>query len=139
MHIWPLVTAVETSIGERNRRMYRLTLMVCTTVILALVCSGCGHTQTCRVGLISFGNLEGKIIPDNVEGPIVEGSTAAKPKDVVYYLSDAARDALKSGEYDTLVDAEVTTETGFLVKSNKIVVRGKALNSQHLKQSGGER
>ena len=56
---------------------------------------------------------------------------------LVYYLSDDLRDALIKSEYDTLVDVEVTTETGFIVTSNKITVKGKALNSEKLEQSGG--
>ena len=73
-------------------------------VCLALA-AGCGHVQTSRIGLISFGNLEGRTIPDAPRGPVLCGSDAAQlgwPMD--YYLSQAARNALQGTTYDTLVD-----------------------------------
>lgn len=119
--------------------MRRCLWMSSAVLLLMLACSGCGHTQVSRVGLISFGDLEGKTIPDNPEGPVLEGTDAAKPGvGPRYYLSDAARDALKNSEYDTLVDVEVTAKTGFFVPSNKITVKGTALNSSQLNQTGGE-
>ena len=108
---------------------------VCALLAVMLMCFGCGHTKTSNVGLISFGNLEGKMIPNSVNGPILQGSTSGH----AYYLSDAARDALKTGEYDTLVDVEVTTQTGLFVPSNTIIVKGTALNSKNFEQSGGEK
>jgi len=113
--------------------MAKLHVGFCTALFLAMLCFGCSHTQTCRVGLISFGNLEGKTIPEKPDGPILEGRDSAMPFALRYHLSDAARDALRSGGYDTLVDAEVITQSGLLVPSNQIIVRGKALNSRNLK------
>jgi hypothetical protein len=109
---------------------------------LTLLCCGCAHTQTSRIGLISFGNLEGKTIPKNPDGPILEGSSAAtigpdRVPILVYYLSDAVRDALKNTDCDTLIDTEVTTKTGLMPSDNLIVVRGKGLNSTKMPQSGG--
>ena len=117
--------------------MVRRFLTCCVVLMLAGLFLGCGHTQTSTVGLISFGDLEGKTIPDGLEGPILEGSDAAKiGGSKHYYLSNAARNALSGGQYDTLVDVEVTTKTGFTVPSNKITVRGRALNSNDLESSG---
>lgn len=113
--------------------MVKLVKFLCAASLIALGCSGCGHSQLSKIGLISFGNLEGKTIPEKPEGPVLEGSNAGHN----YCLSDAVRDALKETEYDTLVDAEVITETGLLVPSNKIIVRGTALNSSKLGQTGG--
>jgi hypothetical protein len=83
--------------------------------------------------VISFGDLAGKTIPANVEGPIVQGRSGARVfRAPSYFLSDAARDALKGSRFDTLVDVEVTTRTGLAVPSNQIEVRGKALDSHTL-------
>jgi hypothetical protein len=122
--------------------MNRLRLLLCVAFALAMLCSGCAHTQVSKVGLISFGNLEGRTIPRNPDGPILQGSSEATiaPDGVpvlVYYLSDAARDALRNTGYDTLIDAEVTTKTGFMPSSNQILVKGKGLNSAKMPQSGG--
>ena len=115
--------------------MVRKVSKVCALLAVMLMCFGCGHTRTSNVGLISFGDLEGKVISNSANGPTLQGSASGH----VYYLSDAARDALKSGEYDTLVDVEVTTKTGIFVPSNRIVVKGTALNSKNFEQSGGEK
>jgi len=105
---------------------------VCIAVMLFLAC---GHVNTSKVGLISFGNLEGKTLPANPQGPILEGSAVG----ATYFLSDAARDALKSGDYDTLIDVEVISETGLLLTSNKVTVRGTAIDSKRLGTSGGDK
>ncbi len=120
--------------------MFKSHLGLCVVSMFALLCFGCGHTQTCEVGLISFGNLEGKAIPNNPNGPVLEGSSAAKIGSTPhYYLSDAVRDALKNSEYNTMVDVEVTTKTGLFVPSNKISVKGMALNSSQLENLGGDK
>jgi hypothetical protein len=77
---------------------------------------------------MSFGDLEGKIITDNVSGTVCKGKDCGGQ----YFLSDAVRDALKDTEYDTMIDVEVTTKTGLFVPSNCIIVEGKALNSKTL-------
>ena len=114
--------------------MVREVSKVCALLAVILMCFGCGHMQKSHVGLISFGNLEGKAIPADSTGPILEGSANG----MAYSLSDAARNALKDSEYDTLVDVEVTTETGLLVPSNKLIVKGTALNSKNFEQAGGD-
>ena len=54
--------------------MVREISKVCTLLAIMLMCVGCGHTRTSNVGLISFGNLEGKEIPNSVNGPILQGN-----------------------------------------------------------------
>ena len=115
--------------------MSRFTCFMVLSV--AFVLSGCGHSQTSRIALVSFGDLEGKAIPDNPDGPLRQGVTTSGAGGAKYYLSDAVREALKDTEYDTLVNVEVTAETGLLVWSNTLAVRGTALNSKKLEQSGG--
>jgi len=120
--------------------MLKLNLRIFVVSVLVLSCFGCGHTQVCRVGMISLGNLEGKAIPNNPNGPIVEGRDAAKPFSTsYYYLSNAVRDALKNSEYDTIVNVKITTKTGLFVRSNKIIVKGTALNSNLLEKTGGDK
>jgi len=46
---------------------------------------------------------------------------------------------LKGGKYDTLVDVEVTTKTGLFVPSNRIIVKGMALNSKNFEENGGKK
>ena len=87
---------------------------------------------------MSFGDLEGKVIPDNVKGTYVEGRSSGAPFKMKYYLSDAVRDALKTTNCDTLIDAEVTNKTGLLVPSNSIIIKGKAIKSEELPTSGGK-
>lgn len=117
--------------------MRKLDVKLCIILMFAIFCFGCGHTHVCNVGLMSFGDLEGKTIPENPKGPILEGTVALKIFTQNYYLSDALRDALKNSEYDTLVNAEVTTETSLFVTSNEIRVKGTALDSKKLSPSGG--
>ena len=101
-------------------------------VVLAVGLGGCGHTLSRRIGLMSFGNLQGKEIPSNGEGNIVEGKDCGYS----YNLSNAARDALKGTSFDTLIDVDVTNSTGVLVPSNCLIVRGKALDSTQLADEG---
>jgi hypothetical protein len=105
--------------------------------MLLLVVAGCGHTHTSKIGLVSLGDLNGKVIPKNVDGPVLTGKDYCHIGGDPYFLSDAVRDALKGTEYDTLVDVEVETKTGIMVMENHIIVRGKALNSKALKMQGG--
>lgn len=101
-------------------------------ILLAVVLMfyGCGYVKNCNVGLISFGDLEGKAIPNVVSGPTLQGYSNG----FVHFLSDAARDALKDSEYDTLVNVKVTTQTGLWGSANMVIVEGTALNSKKLKQ-----
>ena len=119
--------------------MGRVLTTCCATaaLLLSLFCFGCGHTRVCKVGLVSFGNLEGKAIPMDLDGPVLEGSDSAVMFGrFSYSLAEAARNALKNTDYDTLVDVEVTAQTGLFVPQNRLTVRGKALNSGKLGVSG---
>jgi len=107
-------------------------------ILLAILFVGCGHQKTCQVGLMSFGDLEGKIIPQNISGPTVTGTDQCKIGADPYYLSEAVRNALKGTTYDTIIDAQVTTETGLFVRSNYIKVSGTALSSKMLSSSEDE-
>jgi hypothetical protein len=105
---------------------------------LALIGVGCGHTMTTQVGLMSFGDLEGKEIPPEVSGQFVTGKDCARIGGDPYSLSEAARKALKDTSFDTLVDVEVENTTGILVSANCIRVKGTALDSKTLDVSGGD-
>jgi hypothetical protein len=105
----------------------------CALLVIGLALTGCGHSQTAKVGLMSFGELEGKAIPEVVNGPRLSGKACGHS----YRLSDAVRDALKNTEYDTLVNVDVTNETGFLVANNCLIVTGNPLNSKAIVASGG--
>ena len=107
-------------------------------LLLAAFFLGCGHSQTYKVGLMSFGDLEGKVIPDNIDGTVLTGKDCCKIGSDPYFLSDAVSAALGQTEYDTLIDVEVTNKTGVLVWSNCVIVTGKALDSKTLTDSGGE-
>ncbi|MDD4062112.1 MAG: hypothetical protein PHW08_15605 [Kiritimatiellae bacterium] len=109
----------------------------CLALAIAVLGSGCGHTKVSQVGLMSTGDLESRIIPRDVGGPMLEGKAAAKPGKLAYYLSDAVRDAVKGTPYDTLVDAEVTTTTGVWLWNNQLAVKGKGVKSADLPKEGG--
>ncbi len=109
-------------------------------IIMALftLCCGCGHTKVCTVGLLSTGDLEGRKIPDTVDGPVLTGEDSSMKSNDPYFLSEAVRNALSGTKFNTLVDAEVTTKTGLFVWSNKISVRGTGVNSNSFPKEGGE-
>ncbi len=109
----------------------------CLVLLLAIFFVGCGHSHSSKVGLMSFGDLEGKTIPDKIEGRVVEGEDCCEGGGRPYYLSNATRNALKGTGYDTLIDAEVTNITGLWVWSNCIKVKGKAVDSRKIQKSGG--
>lgn len=111
-----------------------MTKKLCIVALLVMVFCGCGHTLTGKVGLMSFGDMEGKVIPATVEGKILTGQTCGPQ----IFLSDAVRDALKDTDRDTMIDTEITTDTGFFVWSNCITVRGNAFNSKMLVGQGGK-
>lgn len=109
----------------------KVIINLCLFMFLALL-FGCGHEQVSRIGLLSFGNLEGKIIPDKVNGKVVTGESCGAPFVGSYYLSDAFRDAIKETNYDTLLDVELINTTGLLVTSNCIILKGTAIDSKTL-------
>ena len=101
--------------------------------LLALSLVGCGHKNTTKVGLMSFGDLEGKVLPEKGQRQIFSGKACGHS----YLLSDAVRDALKNTEYDTLINTEVVNETGIFVWNNCIIVSGEALDSKTITTAGG--
>jgi hypothetical protein len=107
-------------------------------LLMPILLAGCGHTSTTNIGLLSFGDLNGKLIPATGTAPILEGEDCGGVGGV-YYLSNAVRDALKGTEYDTLVDVEVTNDTGYWVWSNCVSVKGQAHNSRSLVHHGGSK
>ncbi len=109
----------------------------CLALAIAALCNGCGHTKVSRVGLLSTGDLESRMIPRDVKGPALTGTSEAGPGKLKYYLSDAVRDAVKGTAYDTLVDAEVTTTTGVFVWNNTISVKGTGVKSADFPKEGG--
>ena len=108
-------------------------LMAC---LICLVGLGCGHSMTSQIGLMSYGNLEGKIVPNHIDGEIFEGQDCSKIGGDPYSLSEAVRNALEGTQYDTLVDAQVESTTGVFVASNCIKVKGTAIDSNGLADSG---
>ena len=106
----------------------------CLLFLLATFICGCGHTQAFKVGLLSFGEWEGKAIPAAGDGKVLSGEDCGHQQ----RLSTAVRNALKETAYNTLVDAEVTSTTGLFVGSNCIKVKGNAVNSKTLTAQGGQ-
>lgn len=100
-------------------------LLLCS----GLVCGGCGHTASTTVGLMSFGDLEGKTLPREPAGDVLSGKDCAEIGGDPYSLSEAVRRALDGTAYDTLVDARVDVSTGLFVASNCVEVSGIALDS----------
>ena len=128
----------ELSVSETGKEANMTTVSrICVALLLTTLCYGCGHTKVSRIGLLSIGDLESRTIPRTVVGPIVVGKDACRAGGDPYYLSQAVRNALKGTPYDTITDAEVTTGTGLFVWSNKIVVKGKGLDSKTLPKAGG--
>lgn len=109
----------------------------CMAIVLMTACSGCGETKVSRVGLLSIGDLEARTIPPTVDGPLLVGKDACEIGGDPYYLSEAVRNALKGTEFDTLIDADITTTTGLLVWSNAIEVKGTGVNSKTFPKDGG--
>ncbi len=108
----------------------------CVVVVLAAFCHGCGHTRVSQVALLSYGDLEGRTLPATVSGPVLKGGDFSPPVLTFCFLSKAVQDALKGTEYDTLINAEVTTHTGLFVWSNGITVQGTGFNSKTLPKIG---
>jgi hypothetical protein len=113
----------------------RRLLAICFSLTVALAC---GHTTTSRIALMSFGDLEGKVVPQRPDGQTLQGEDCSKIAGDSYSLSEAARNALKGTAFDTLTDVEVEATTGLFVPSNCIKVRGVAFDSRTLEASGGE-
>lgn len=105
-------------------------------LLVTVFCSGCwfgGETKSRKIGLMSFGDLEGRKLPEKISGPTLKGKTTSLGYGDPYYLSDAVRDALKDSGCDTLVDVIVENETGSFL-SNEIRVKGTGVDSKTLPQ-----
>lgn len=95
----------------------------------------CNHANThvTRVAVLSIGNLEGMKIPmqGDVKGSMVKGIDGGSQA----VLSKAVRAALKGTEYDTILDATITTRVsrlwlfGFSSGSAEIEVSGYGVKS----------
>ena len=101
-------------------------------LIAAMVLCACGHIAVSQVALLSDGELSGRRIPAETSGPSVSGEDCSKIGGDAYHLSQSVRDALKGTEYDTILDATVTTTTGALVFSNCVKVTGSGVRSDAL-------
>jgi hypothetical protein len=115
--------------------MYTKTVK-CLIVLAPIFITGCGHTAVSKIGLLSVGELQGKKIPSNIDGPIVQGKDCGGTFGSPYFLSNAVRAALEKTQYDTILDADVTTTTGFSVYENCVEVKGKAIASGALANEG---
>lgn len=102
-------------------------------IVISIFAASCGHTLTREVGLMSSGDLEGKVVPQNKEGTFVKGQSCGMQS----YLSDAFRDAIKGTSFDTILNATVKSETGFLVANNCLIISGQAYDSTTWGQDGG--
>ena len=103
---------------------------------IPILITGCGHTAASKIGLLSVGDMQGKKRPQNIDGPIVQGKDCGGAFGSPYFLSKAVRTALAKTQYDTILDADVTTTTGFLVYSNCVEVKGKAITNGTLANEG---
>ncbi|RHX88183.1 hypothetical protein [Leptospira stimsonii] len=91
-----------------------------------LFLSFCSTTQ--KVYLLSYGNLEGKKIPEGVQNPAGE---IREGKDCGFYysLAKAFENAILNTKYDTILDAEVTHTTGPFAPMHCVLIKGLAVNS----------
>ncbi|TGM07308.1 hypothetical protein EHQ76_04470 [Leptospira barantonii] len=92
----------------------------------------CSTTE--NVYLLSYGNLKGKKIPEDIRtlrGEISEGKDCG----ISFSLAKAFENALIQTErkYDTILNAEVTHTTGMFPPLNCIKIKGFALNSDQIK------
>jgi len=106
----------------------------CIVVMLSALITGCGHTNVSRVGLLSIGDLDNRVIPENVEGPTLSGRSGLPTNSGLYHLADAVYRALDGTGYDTLVDVEVTSRTGW-IPLNAVEVSGTGVNSTDLQKA----
>ena len=99
---------------------------------LLTILVGCGHLSTHKVGLVSIGDLEGKILPEEVNQAKLTGEDCGQGGTDPYSLAQAVRNTLDMTGYDTLIDVEVKNSTGLFVFSNCIQVTGSPLDSKEL-------
>lgn len=103
-------------------RIKFLTLITVNILFLSF----CSTTQ--KVYLLSYGNLEGKKIPEGVLNPAGE---VREGKDCGFYysLAKAFENAILNTKYDTILDAEVTHTTGPFAPMHCVLIKGLAVNS----------
>lgn len=110
-------------------------LFAVLAIIFLNLCSGCSSTVS-HVALLSVGDLEGKRIPEKVDGPLLSGRDVSSFFTSDCYLSEAVRDALSGTPYDTLVDAEVSAKSGLFWWWNSLTVKGYGFDSKTLPREG---
>ncbi|WP_243394778.1 hypothetical protein [Leptospira adleri] len=99
-----------------------------------LFLSFCSTTQ--KVYLLSYGNLEGKKIPEDVRnftGEIREGKDCG----FYYSLAKAFENTILNTKYDTILDAEVTHTTGPFAPMHCVLIKGFAVNSGNFLPENG--
>ena len=106
---------------------------------LFVLVAACGAVSVQQVGILSVGNLDGRVVPEVVQGDRVAGRDCSQIAGDAHSLAKATRNALEGSDADTLVEATVTVETGVLVMSNCIEVQGTAVRSDSfpLARTGG--
>ena len=100
-------------------------------VVCFHLCAGCSSTVS-QVALLSVANLEGKTIPEHVDGPLLSGTDVSSFFTSDCYLSEAVRAALAETPYDTLVDAEIYAKSGLFPWWNSLTVKGYGVDSRTL-------
>ena len=91
------------------------------------------NTHVMRIAVLSVGDLDGKKIP--MQGDVAGGHVTGSDVGEHAVLSKAVRDALNGTQYDTILDATVTTRISrfwfFWYSSStvKITVSGYGVNS----------
>ncbi|WP_165783054.1 hypothetical protein [Leptospira kmetyi] len=101
-------------------------------ILISIWITACSTTE--NVYLLSYGNLKGKKIPEDIRtlrGEISEGKDCG----ISFSLAKAFENALIQTErkYDTILNAEVTHTTGMFPPLNCIKIKGFAWNSDQIK------
>ncbi|AOP36147.1 hypothetical protein A0128_17095 [Leptospira tipperaryensis] len=100
------------------------------SLVSILVCvlffTFCSTTQ--KIYLLSYENLDGKRIPENIQSLAGE-KKEGKDCGFSYSLAGAFKNAVANTDYDTIIEAEVTHTTGPFAPMHCILVKGFAMNS----------
>jgi len=116
-------------------------MKILPSILMAVLAAGCtGTRHSDRFAVLSTGDLMGRVVPmpNECPGTPVQGAHEGDPA----VLSEAVRNALDGTEYDTLLDATVTTHVNrfwFLwlsVARARIEVTGKGVKSSDFKEEG---
>jgi len=97
-------------------------------VCMMAVSSSVACAYTSHLGLLSDGDLRGRIMDGSMAEQVLDGESCGPYS----YLASAFRDAIADTEFDTLIDVEVTSTTGIFVISNCLRVSGRGLRSADL-------